>query len=49
LSASHPDSGARVAAGMPVFDALFASFGGGQLASGSSRAGSRRPKRTDRR
>jgi len=49
LSASHPDSGARVAAGMPVFDALFASFGGGQLASGSSRTGSRRPKRTDRR
>ena len=28
LSASHPDSAARVSAALPVFDALFASFGG---------------------
>jgi hypothetical protein len=28
LSVSHPDSTARVAAALPVFDALFASFGG---------------------
>jgi hypothetical protein len=28
LSASHPDSGARVTAAIPVFDALYASFGG---------------------
>jgi hypothetical protein len=28
LAAAHPDSAARVSAAMPVFDALFASFGG---------------------
>ena len=28
LSAAHPDSAARVSAAMPLFDALFASFGG---------------------
>lgn len=28
LSASHPDSGARIIAALPLFDALFASFGG---------------------
>lgn len=28
LSVSHPDSAARVAAALPVFDVLFASFGG---------------------
>jgi hypothetical protein len=28
LSASYPDSGARVTAAMPIFDTLFASFGG---------------------
>ena len=28
LSAAHPDSAARVSAAMPMFDALFASFGG---------------------
>ena len=28
LSASHPDSGTRTIAALPVFDALFASFGG---------------------
>lgn len=28
LSAAHPDSAARVTAALPVFDALFASFGG---------------------
>lgn len=28
LSAAHPDSGARVQAALPIFDSLFASFGG---------------------
>ena len=28
LSAAHPDSGARVQAALPIFDTLFASFGG---------------------
>ena len=28
LAAAHPDSAARVTAAMPIFDALFASFGG---------------------
>ena len=28
LSAAHPDSNARVTAALPIFDALFASFGG---------------------
>ena len=49
LSAAYPDSGARVAAGLPVFDALFASFGGGQPVGRSSRALARRPKRKVRR
>jgi hypothetical protein len=48
LAASHPDSTARVAAGIPIFDALFASFGGRLPAGGSSRVRARRLKRARR-
>ena len=36
LSAAHPDSVARVSAAIPIFDALFASFGGRLPGAGSS-------------
>ena len=37
LSASHPDSGTRTVAALPLFDALFASFGGQLPKPGASR------------
>jgi hypothetical protein len=46
LSAAHPDSATRVGAAMPVFDALFASFGG--RLPGATSARSRRPARAGR-
>ena len=49
LAAAHPDSSARVAAAMPVFDALFASFGGLLPAAGSVRSRGRGVSRTPRR
>lgn len=49
LSASHSDSTARVAAGLPLFDALFASFGGQLPARRSSRTQGRRSRGPSRR
>jgi len=37
LSAAHPDSGARVTAALPMFDALFAAFGGQPVRLGRTR------------
>jgi hypothetical protein len=45
LSASHPDSGARVAAALPIFDTLFASFGGHLPATGTARPRGRAVRR----
>jgi hypothetical protein len=38
LSAAHPDSAARITAALPLFDALFASFGGRLPATRSARS-----------
>lgn len=48
LSAAHPDSGARITAAIPIFDSLFAAFGG-HVPGTSARPATRRPRRTARR
>ncbi|HET9369590.1 MAG TPA: chromate resistance protein ChrB domain-containing protein [Vicinamibacterales bacterium] len=47
LSAAHPDSSARVTAALPIFDALFASFGG-RLPAAGARSGRRARARARR-
>ena len=50
LAAAHPDSAARVGAAMPIFDALFASFGGRPPGAASpARSRRRTPPRAPRR
>jgi hypothetical protein len=49
LSASHQDSAARVAAALPIFDVLFASFGGTPPAARTRRAPGRGIRRKARR
>ena len=48
LSAAHPDSTARVSAAMPIFDALYASFGGRLPGTASVRSRGRALPRTRR-
>jgi hypothetical protein len=50
LSAAHDDSGARVQAALPIFDTLFASFGGRPRleARPKSKVSSRRTRRRKR-
>jgi hypothetical protein len=49
LSASHPDSTSRVDAALPIFDVLFASFGGQLPAARAGRSPGRAARRTKRR